>query len=201
MSRPMSLLRPLGFLVLAGAAAGGFAIYRLERPYQGFRGETFVEFPRGAGTTGIADALAKAGVVRSHWDFLLARIASRKSVLQAGEYRFDRAASPMEVVRRIARGDIFYYELTVPEGRNLFEIAAAIEQLGLFPPPKYLEPARDTPRNPELNPPPPYSGERLPPPRSSAIPTPWPPRPKAASSPIPATPAATPPPIAAVASC
>src|ERR1035441_9543490 len=143
MSRPMSLLRPLGFLVLAGAAAGGFAIYRLERPYQGFRGETFVEFPRGAGTTGIADALAKAGVVRSHWDFLLARIASRKSVLQAGEYRFDRAASPMEVVRRIARGDIFYYELTVPEGRNLFEIAAAIEQLGLFPAPKFLEAARD----------------------------------------------------------
>jgi UPF0755 protein len=139
----MSLLRPLGFLVLAGAAAGGFAIYRLERPYQGFRGETFVEFPRGAGTTGIADALAKAGVVRSHWDFLLARIASRKSVLQAGEYRFDRAASPMEVVRRIARGDIFYYELTVPEGRNLFEIAAAIEQLGLFPAPKFLEAARD----------------------------------------------------------
>src|ERR1039458_5532946 len=116
MSRPMSLLRPLGFLVLAGAAAGGFAIYRLERPYQGFRGETFVEFPRGAGTTGIADALAKAGVVRSHWDFLLARIA---------------------------RGEIFYYELTVPEGRNLFEIAAAIEQLGLFPAPKFLEAARN----------------------------------------------------------
>src|ERR1019366_3934626 len=143
MSRPMSLLRPLGFLVLAGAAAGVFAIYRLERPYRGFRGETFVEFPHGAGTTGIADALANAGVVRSRWDFLLARIASRKSVLQAGEYRFDRAASPMDVVGRIARGDIFYYEFTVPEGRNLFEIAAAIERLGLFPARKFLEAARD----------------------------------------------------------
>ena len=89
----MSFLRPFGCLVLAGVAAGGFAIYRLERPYQGFRGETFVEFPRGAGTTGIADALANAGVVRSRWDFLLARIASRKSILQAGEYRIARAAS------------------------------------------------------------------------------------------------------------
>src|ERR1035441_314215 len=143
MSRPMSFLRPFGCVVLAGVAAGGFAIYRLERPYRGFRGETFVEFPRGAGTTGIADALANAGVVRSRWDFLLARIASRKSVLQAGEYRFDRAASPMDVVGRIARGDIFYYEFTVPEGRNLFEIAAAIEQLGLFPARKFLEAARD----------------------------------------------------------
>ena len=139
----MSLLRRLGFLVLVGLAAGGFAVYRTEQPYRSFRGETFVEFPRGTGTSGIADALVKAGVVRSRWDFLLARVASRTRVLQAGEYRFDRAASPMEVVRRIARGDIFYYELVVPEGRNRFDIAAAAGQLGLFPAPEFLEAARD----------------------------------------------------------
>ena len=143
MSRPVSLLRRLGILFLVGLAAGGFAVYRLAQPYRGFSGETFVEFPRGAGTRGIADALAKAGVVRSRWDFLLARVASQTRVLQAGEYRFDRAASPMDVVRRIARGDIFYYELIVPEGRNLFEIAATVEQLGLFPAPKFLAAARD----------------------------------------------------------
>jgi UPF0755 protein len=139
----MSFPRRLGLLVLGGLAAGGFALYRLEQPYQGFHGETFVEFPRGTGTSGMADALAKAGVVRSRWDFLLARIAGRTRVLQAGEYRFERAASPMEVMRRIARGDIFYYELIVPEGRNLFEIGAAAEQLGLFPAAKFLEAARD----------------------------------------------------------
>lgn len=139
----MRFLRRLGFLVLVGLAAGGFAVYRLEQPYRDFRGETFVEFPHGTGTGGIADALVKAGVVRSRWDFLLARVASRTRVLQAGEYRFDRAASPMEVVRRIARGDIFFYELVVPEGRNLFDIAAAAEQLGLFPSPKFLVAARD----------------------------------------------------------
>ena len=44
---------------------------------------------------------------------------------------------------RIARGDIFYYELVIPEGRNLFDIAAAAEQLGLFPAPKFLEAARN----------------------------------------------------------
>jgi UPF0755 protein len=139
----MRFLRLLGFLLLLGMAAGGFAFYRLGQPYQGFRGETFVEFPRGTGTSGIADALVQAGVVRSRWDFLLARVASRTRVLQAGEYRFDRAASPLEVVGRIARGDIFFYELVVPEGRNLFDIATAAEQLGLFPAPKFLEAARN----------------------------------------------------------
>ena len=140
----MSILRRSGLLVLAGLAAGGFAVYRLEQPYRNFQGETFVEFPHGTGTGGIADALVKAGVVRSRWDFLLARFASRTRVLQAGEYRFDRAASPMEVVRRIARGDVFYYELVVPEGKNLFDIAAASEQLGLFGASRFLEAARDS---------------------------------------------------------
>ncbi len=139
----MSFLRRSGLLVLAGLAAGGIAVYRLEQPYRNFQGETFVEFPHGTGTGGIADALVKAGVVRSRWDFLLARFASRTRVLQAGEYRFDRAASPMDVVRRIARGDVFYYELVVPEGKNLFDIAAASEQLGLFGASRFLEAARD----------------------------------------------------------
>ena len=90
----------------------------------------------------IADALARAGVVRSRWEFLLARSLSRTRVLQAGEYRFDRAASPMEVVRRIGRGDVFYLELVVPEGRNLFDIAASAEKLGMFPAASFLEAAR-----------------------------------------------------------
>jgi UPF0755 protein len=139
----MSSLRRLAVLLLVGLAAGGFAVYRLEQPYRAFSGEAFVDFPRGTGTNALADALVKAGVVRSRWDFLLARVASQTTVLQAGEYRFDRAASPMEVVRRIARGDVFYYELSVPEGRNLFDIAGAVEQLGLFPAPKFLEAARN----------------------------------------------------------
>jgi UPF0755 protein len=139
----MRFLRLVGFLLLVGLAAGGFAFYRLQQPYQGFQGEAFVEFPRGTGTSGIADALVQAGVVRSRWDFLLARMASRTRVLQAGEYRFYRPASPLEVVSRIGRGDIFYYELVVPEGRNLFDIASAAEQLGLFPAAKFLEAARN----------------------------------------------------------
>jgi UPF0755 protein len=47
------------------------------------------------------------------------------------------------VVRRIARGDIFYYELVVPEGRNMFDIAGAVEQLGLFPAKTFLQAARN----------------------------------------------------------
>ena len=63
--------------------------------------------------------------------------------MQAGEYRFDRPASALEVFRRIARGDIFYYELVVPEGRNMFEIGAEAEHLGLFGASEFLKAAQD----------------------------------------------------------
>uniref|UniRef100_Q01QZ4 Endolytic murein transglycosylase n=1 Tax=Solibacter usitatus (strain Ellin6076) TaxID=234267 RepID=Q01QZ4_SOLUE len=139
----MKLLRRLGVVILLIAAAGGFAAWRLAQPYSGFQGETFVEFPRGTGTRAMGEQLARAGVVRSQWEFLLARWASGARVLQAGEYKFDHAASPLEVVGRIARGDIFYYELVVPEGRNLFDIGASVEQLGVFPAAKFLQAARN----------------------------------------------------------
>ncbi len=139
----MRFLKRIGCLVLLAALAGGFAAFRLMSPYQGFAGETFVEFPRGTSTEGIADRLAAAGVVRSRWDFLLARAVDRGRVLQAGEYRFDRAASPLEVFDRIARGDVFYYTLVVPEGQNIFDIAQSAGELGLFSATAFLEAARN----------------------------------------------------------
>ena len=128
----MSALRKLGVLTLIAAAAGGYALWRVESPYQAFSGDTFVEFAHGTSTGAMADKLAAAGVVRSRWDFLLARLLHRHGVLQAGEYRFRHAASAATVVGRIGRGDIFYYELVVPEGKTLFDIGAAVEELGVM---------------------------------------------------------------------
>ncbi len=49
----------------------------------------------------------------------------------------------LDVFDRIARGDIFYFQLVVPEGKNMFDIAAAAGQLGLFPAAQFLQAARD----------------------------------------------------------
>lgn len=136
-------MKAIRSLLLLGLIAAVFLGYRLLSPYQGFGGDVFVDIPRHTSTAGIADLLANAGVVRSRWDFLLARLTGRGRVLQAGEYRFTHAASPIEVFDRIARGDIFYLLLVVPEGKNMFDIATAAEQLGLFPAAKFLEAARD----------------------------------------------------------
>jgi UPF0755 protein len=136
----MKFVRRLLFLLLL---AGGFLIYRALAPYQGFQGEVFLDIPRGTSTDGIAELLADAGVVRSRYDFLLARLTERGRVLKAGEYRFTHAASPIEIFDRIARGDVFALDLVVPEGKNMFDIAAAAEQLKLFSAADFLKAARD----------------------------------------------------------
>ena len=139
----MRVLRLAGILALLVMAAAGYLMFRLVRPYQRFSGVTYLEFARGTSTGEMAGRLVEAGIVRSRWDFWLARLATRGRTLQAGEYRFAAPASALEVVRRIARGDVFYYELVVPEGKNMFDIAAAVEQLGLFPASEFLAAARN----------------------------------------------------------
>lgn len=139
----MRMLRLAGILVLLAGAAAGYTIFRLARPYQGFSGVTYLEFARGTPTSEMGGRLAAAGVVQSRFDFWLARLITRGRSLQAGEYRFAGPASALEVVRRIARGDVFYYELVVPEGKNMFDIAAAVEQLGVFPASAFLAAARN----------------------------------------------------------
>ena len=137
------LLRRLAVLLVLAVAALAYTWYRVEQPYQGFTGETFVDFAKGTGTGAMADQLERAGVVRSRWDFLLARTLNRVGVLQAGEYRFNKAESPAEVVGRIRRGDVFHYDLVVPEGKNMFDIAALAEQLGVFKAAEFLKAARN----------------------------------------------------------
>lgn len=139
----MRFLRAIGVLLLLAIVIGGLAFYRVTRRYQGFTGAVYVELPRGTSTNGIATELAKAGVIGSRWDFWLARLANRGRALQAGEYAFNHPASPMEVVSRIAHGDIFYLVLLVPEGKNMFDIGAAAEQLGVFKADDFVKAAQD----------------------------------------------------------
>jgi UPF0755 protein len=136
-------LRRLAALAMVVALAAGYVAYRLSRPYSSFGTETFVEFPKGTSTFQIAGALEKAGVIEHDWEFLAARALHPRRALKAGEYRFTKPASVWEVYDRIARGDVFYYVLVVPEGQNMFDIAAEAQKLKLFPAANFLRAARD----------------------------------------------------------
>jgi UPF0755 protein len=133
------------FFVFVVAIAGGYfyLLNQLTQPYKGFGDPVMIEFPRGTSTGKMASMLAENGVIEHPWLFLAARAVRRGARLQAGEYQFVKAASPLDVFGRIARGDIFYMELLVPEGFNTFDIADAVAKLGTIPSDSFLEAARD----------------------------------------------------------
>jgi UPF0755 protein len=75
--------------------------------------------------------LKKAGVIRNERIFWMWHEMHRKRSLKAGEYQFERQANPPQVYDRIARGDIYFHTVTIPEGYTMFDIAKAIEDAGL----------------------------------------------------------------------
>lgn len=137
------MIRLLKILVIVAILAAGVLYYFLIRPYAGFHGETFVDIPKGASTPTIAQLLADSGVIEYPWQFLLARALRLSAKLPAGEFRFATPASTLDVYARIARGDVFFYELKIPEGLNMFDIANVVESLGLTPSSDFLAAARD----------------------------------------------------------
>ena len=139
----MRFFRTLVVLLLCALGAAVYIGINLDMPYALFNREAFVDFPKGTSTRQMAAMLQDSGVIRHSWAFLMARALRYGATLQAGEYRFAQPASVLDIFDRITRGDVFYYELVVPEGKNMFDIAAAAERLKLFPAERFLETARD----------------------------------------------------------
>ncbi len=119
----------LVLLAFALAAAAVYALLPL-RPAE----PAFVDIAPGSTALSIATQLEQAGVIRSRWAFVAARLVKRlvrNDRLKAGEYRFERSATVTQVYDRIARGDVFTIAVTLPEGLDRREIAARLEQAGL----------------------------------------------------------------------
>jgi UPF0755 protein len=136
----------LGLLLLVVVAAGAaFYFWRgVVTPYAAFEGERFVTIDQGSSVAGMGRRLADAGVVRDARSFqIAARLKGAEKRLQAGEYRFDRAATAFEVVDRLARGDVFVRPITFPEGRTIIEMAAIYEERGFGPAADFQQAAGD----------------------------------------------------------
>ncbi len=124
-------------LLLAAAAVS------LVAPAQAPPPGTIIDIDRGSSTWQIGDQLARHGVLRYGWQLALVRLLQPNRKLQAGEYQFTKPATPWQVFDRLARGDVHFYELRIPEGYNLFDIAKAVGEQGLITEAAFLKAAQD----------------------------------------------------------
>ena len=109
------------WLLVAGAAAGRVrTCASTSRTAATTGAEQFVEIPPGAGSLAHRRAAGRRPACpRSRRRFALALwMSGQGRQLKAGEYRFDRAMTPFEVIDKIARGDVYRRPRHVPRGAD-----------------------------------------------------------------------------------
>ena len=122
-----TLLKLIALALLALALWFAWAAWLPVNP-----GETkFVVLRPGWSTRHIAQTLQREGIIRSAPAFLMVHYARGQGSLKAGEYKFEAPANALEVRDRVLRGDVFARAVVVPEGYNIYDIAAVVEQAGL----------------------------------------------------------------------
>ena len=86
-----------------------------------------VEIKSGSSFVRIANQLQQSGIVSDARRFtLLARWHKATGQIHAGEYLFAASAKPDDILARLVAGDIRKFQVTIPEGFNLQEIAARL---------------------------------------------------------------------------
>jgi UPF0755 protein len=126
--------------LLAVLAIAGLGAFVMLAPY-GPQTPTFVEVIPGSSTMRIGRQLQEAGIIRSQYSFYAERWLQR-GTLKAGDYKFDHPAPVSQVYDRVQRGDTYTIAVTIPEGSNMFDIAARLEQAGFGPAQSFLSVAR-----------------------------------------------------------
>ncbi|MFZ3073496.1 MAG: endolytic transglycosylase MltG [Thermodesulfobacteriota bacterium] len=103
-----------------------------------------VNVAQGASFGVVADNLVTQGVLKSTEGFVLAAsLKNAKKKIKAGEYELTSAMTPVEVLNILIEGRVKRYFVTIPEGYNIKEIAAAIENAGLAKKEEFLKLAFD----------------------------------------------------------
>jgi UPF0755 protein len=115
-----------------------------QRPDGSDRETQFLLVAPGMGLRAASRMLCERGVISHPLKFsLLARLKGYDKSLMAGQYQLSGAMTPQMILDILVSGKVYLHHLTVPEGFNLAQIAAAVEKAGLCPSSKFLAESRD----------------------------------------------------------
>lgn len=91
--------------------------------------QTIVTIMPGMSANDIGNLLYNDNIIKSVIMFrVVAKVYNMESSLQAGEYAFSKHMTTEQIVTMIANGQTAYQQLTIPEGYNIDQIAALIQQ-------------------------------------------------------------------------
>lgn len=118
---------------MLAAAAGWFVWRALRTPYRGY-GEQVkrVEIERGSRLTSILRQLTREGVLRDEWiPLIYMKLLRSRDSLKAGVYEFKEPMAPIEVIEKLARGEVVLRTVTIREGLDRFAVGKLFAAAGL----------------------------------------------------------------------
>jgi UPF0755 protein len=135
-------------LIFVGICAVGVLYMHLmswaDRPGGTVPAEKLFTVSPGQGLKRTAESLQHEGLVSDALRFtILTRLDKKDKLLKAGEYIFSTTMTPREILDQMVAGRVHLYRLTIPEGFNLVQIAAAVAAAGLESEKRFLEAARN----------------------------------------------------------
>jgi UPF0755 protein len=115
--------------ILAAVAAAAWLYYFSSHALQPPRSPYEFTVRGGTSVKALARQLADDGLIAEPTSFwVLARILGKSGVIQAGTYRLDRAVTPVELLDKLARGDVVLAEIRFVEGTTFRQWRAQLAQ-------------------------------------------------------------------------
>lgn len=103
-----------------------------------------IDIPTGASFWKSMKILDQAGLIKNRFFFYnLAVIQRARLKIRAGEYEFNTLITPWEMMKKLKRGDVKVYRVTVPEDLSLQEIAEILDKEKLINKEIFFEMASD----------------------------------------------------------
>ena len=125
--RPRRIGRGVAIILLAVALLSAFFLFDTY-PTRSWEGK-LVLVPKGSRLPGVVGILREDGILPHPLAFrALVLLTNSGRQLHYGEYAFPTPPSAFEAWRRLTRGDVIKYEVTVPPGANLYDIAKMLEE-------------------------------------------------------------------------
>jgi len=91
----------------------------------------------------VAFLLKNKDLIQSRYVFMACALLLHRGRIVAGEYELSKDMSPLEISRKMARGERRVYTLRIIEGNNLFSVSDTVHRVGIMDVRAFLDLAKD----------------------------------------------------------
>jgi UPF0755 protein len=106
--------------------------------------ESLIEITEGMGLGSVARLLKQEGLISNEAVFIVfGKLSGAERQIQKGQYLFDPAISPFEILSALRSGRVLLHDVTIPEGYTMDQIARVMEERELATHSEFMYAATD----------------------------------------------------------